>query len=154
MLTKLSQPENTHAKVLIAGSREYSDYGSVGRAIGIIINSLAELGYREITFMQGGCRGADEHAIEFINKTEKSIFKLTGVKIRHETFLPNYKEYGSPAAQHIRNQEMVAESPQHALIFLQRGKNNFGTLSMVARLNKASIPFTAYGATELLDKRV
>lgn len=154
MLTKLSQPENKHGKVLIAGSRKYSDYGSVGRAIGIIINELAELGYKEITFMQGGCKGADEHAVEFINKTEKSIFKLTGIKIRYETFLPNYNKYGSPQALHIRNQQMIDEKPVHALVFLQRGEPNRGTLSVIKRLNDAGIPFTPYGAVELLDSRV
>lgn len=152
MLTKLMQPENKHAKVLIAGSREYRDYGSVGRAIGIIINTLAEQGYREITFMQGGCRGADSHAVEFINKTESSIFKLTGVKIRHKTFMPDYNQYGSPSALHIRNQEMINEGPVHALVFLQPGVGNKGTLSVVKRLRDADIPFTPYGAVHLLDK--
>jgi hypothetical protein len=154
MLTKLAQPESKHAKVLIAGSRKYSDYGSVGRAIGIIINTLAEQGYKEITFMQGGCKGADEHAVEFINKTEKSVFKLTGIKIRYETFMPDYNKHGSPQALHIRNQKMVDEKPAHALVFLQRGESNRGTLSVIKRLRASAIPFTPYGAVELLDNKV
>ena len=152
MQTRLLMPENRHAKVLVVGSRNYRDYGSVGRGIGIIINSLGEQGYKEITFMQGGATGADEHAVEFINKTEKRIFKLTGIKIRYQTFLPDYNEYGSPQALHIRNQEMVDENPVHALVFLQRGEQNAGTLGVVRRLRKANIPFTPYGAVELLDK--
>jgi len=153
MQKKLLQPDR-HAKVLVAGSRKYSNYASVGRGIGIIINTLAEQGYKEITFMQGGCKGADEYAVEFINKTEKSIFKLTGVKVRYQTFMPDYNIYGSPQALHIRNQEMVNENPVHALVFLEPGEGNKGTLSVVKRLKAAGIPFTPYGATELLDLRV
>lgn len=142
------------AKVLVTGSRNYSDYGSVGRAIVILINELTELGYKEIVFMQGAASGADKHTVEFINKTEKSIFKLTGVKVRYESYPPNLGKYGSPAAYHIRNQEMVDQHPVHALVFLQRGEPNKGTLSTVKRLRDAGIPFTPYGAVELLDRTV
>lgn len=138
-------------RVLVAGSRNYSDYGSVGKGISITINELANLGVKEITFMQGGCEGADEHAIEFINKTQKSIFQLTGVNIKHVTYSPNYNKYGSPAALHIRNQEMIDQQPVKALIFLEPGEPNNGTRSVVKRLEKAKIPFTPYGATWLLD---
>lgn len=136
------QQEKLHAKVLTTGSRKYTDYGSVGRAISLLIDKLMELGYKEITFMHGGCRGADSHVVEFINKTENSIFKLTGVKVRHEAYLPNIREYGSPQAFHIRNQEMVDQKPIHALVFLQRGESNSGTLSVVKRLKAAGIPYT------------
>jgi len=139
------------AKVLVTGSRDYSDYGAVGKAISIIINDLASQGYKEIIFMQGAARGADSHAVEFINKTEKSIFKLTGVKIRHESYPPDLRKYGSPAAYHIRNQKMIDQKPVHALVFLQRGELNRGTLSTVKRLKDAGISFTPYGAVELLD---
>lgn len=148
--SKLLSP--TLAKVLVTGSRNYSDYGSVGRAIVIIINELAEQGYKEIIFMQGAATGADKHAVEFINKTENSIFKMTGVKVRHESYSPEYGKYGSPQALHIRNQKMIDEKPVHALVFLERGEPNKGTLSTVRRLKTAKIPFTPYGAVELLDK--
>lgn len=140
------------AKVLVTGSKNYSDYGTVGRAIVITINELAELGYKEIIFMQGAASGADRHAVEFINKTEKSIFKFTGVKVRHESYPPNLGKYGSPAAYHIRNQEMIDQKPVHALVFLEHGEPNKGTLSVVRRLRDADIQFTPYGAIELLDK--
>ena len=138
--------------MLVTGSRNYSDYGTVGRAIVIVINELAELGYKEIIFMQGAASGADKHAVEFINKTEKSIFKLTGVKVRHESYPPNLGKYGSPAAYHIRNKEMIDQKPVQALVFLQRDEPNRGTLSVVKRLRDAGIPFTPYGAVELLDR--
>jgi len=150
-MTNLLKSQDKKAKVLVTGSRHYSDYGSVGKAISIVINDLASEGYKEIIFMQGGATGADEKTIEFINKTEKSIFKLTGVKVRYETYLPDFKKYGSPAAYHIRNQEMVDQAPIKALIFLEKGEANKGTLSTVKRLIAAGIPFTGYGATELLD---
>jgi len=139
---KLLQPGTLHAKVLTTGSRKYADYGSVGRAISLLINKLAELGYKEITFMHGGCRGADSHVVEFINKTENSIFKLTGLKVRHEAYTPDIKKYGSPQAFHIRNQEMVDQAPVHALVFLQTEEANSGTLSTLKRLKAADIPFT------------
>lgn len=152
MQTKFKSLGPQSTKVLVTGSRNYSDYGSVGRAIVIIINELVELGYKEIIFMQGAASGADKHAVEFINKTEKSIFKLTGVKIRYESYPPDLGKHGSPAAYHIRNQEMVDQKPVHALVFLERGEPNKGTLSTVKRLREAGIPFTPYGAVELLDK--
>ncbi len=142
------------AKVLVTGSRDYKDYNTVARAISIIINDLALQGFLEIRFMQGAARGADKHAVEFINKTEKSIFKMTGVKVRHESYPPDFAKYGSPAAYHIRNQRMIDEHPVHALVFLEPGEPNKGTLSTVKRLETAGVPFTAYGATELLDKVV
>lgn len=144
--------DQQHAKVLITGSRNYRSYATVGKAIGIAINDLGAQGFKEITFMQGGASGADEHAVEFINKVEKSIFRLTGIKIRYETYLPDFAKYGSPAAYHIRNQEMVDQHPVHALVFLEPGEENGGTLSTVRRLRTADIPYTAYGAVEMLDK--
>lgn len=140
------------AKVLITGSRNYSEYGTVARGISIIIDVLAKRGYKEIIFMQGAARGADRHAVEFINKTEKSILKLTGVRIRCESYPPNLRKYGSPAAYHIRNQEMVDEKPVHALVFLEPGEPNKGTLATVNKLEKANIPFTPYGDVKLLDR--
>ena len=47
---------------------------------------------------------------------------------------------------------MIDEKPVHALVFLQRGEPNKGTLSTVERLKNAGISFTPYGAVELLDK--
>lgn len=140
------------AKVLITGSRNYSDYNTVGRAISIIINELVLQGYMDIRFMQGAARGADRHAVEFLNKTEKSIFKLTGVKVGHESYPPDFAKHGSPQAYHVRNQDMVNQSPVHALVFLEPGEGNRGTLSTVKRLKEAGIPFTPYGAVELLDR--
>lgn len=151
MQTKSTSSEKL-ARVLITGSRNYSDYNAVGRAISIIVNDLKESGYKEIIFMQGAARGADRHALEFINKTEKSIFKLTGIKVRCESYPPNFKDYGSPAAYHKRNQEMVDKKPLHALVFLEPGEENKGTLSTVERLKKAGVSFTPYGAIELLDR--
>lgn len=152
MEKKLTSSGVKQAKVLVTGSRHYSEYGTVGKGISIIINDLVGLGYKEITFMQGAATGADTHAVEFINKTENSIFKRTGVKIKHESHPPNFAKHGSPAAYHIRNQEMVDQQPVHALVFLEHGEPNSGTVSTVERLIKAEIPFTAYGAVELLDK--
>ena len=140
------------AKVLVTGSRNYSEYATVGKGISIIVNDLVVLGYKEIVFMQGAATGADRHAVEFINKTENSILKRTGTKIKHESYPPNFAKHGSPAAYHIRNQDMVDQQPIHALVFLEHGEPNSGTLSTVSRLIKAEIPFTAYGAVELLDK--
>ncbi len=139
-------------KVLVTGSRNYSDYAMVGKAISIIINDLVALGHKEIIFMQGAATGADRHAVEFINKTDKSIFRLTGAKIRHESYAPDFGKYGSPQAYHIRNQKMIDETPVSALVFLEPGEPNRGTLSVVKRLRMADIPFTPYGAIELLDK--
>ncbi len=151
---KLRPLASNSVKVLVVGSRNYSNYATVGKAISIIINDLVELGYKEIIFMQGAATGADRHAVEFINKTEKSIFKLTGTKIRHESYPPELSKYGSPQAYHMRNQKMIDEVPVWALVFLEPGEPNRGTLSVVKRLRKAGIPFTPYGAIELLDKTV
>lgn len=152
-MQKKSVSSETIAKVLVTGSRNYSEYNTVARGITIIINDLAKLGYKEIIFMQGAARGADRHTVEFINKTERSIFKLTGVKVRCESYPPDLRKYGSPAAYHIRNQEMVDEKPIHALVFLEPGEENKGTLATVDRLRKANIAFTAYGDVKLLDRR-
>lgn len=149
---KLPQQESKQAKVLVTGSRNYSEYGTVGRAIVIIVQTLIQQGYTEIIFMQGAATGADTHAVEFINKTARSIFQLTGTKIGHKSYPPDLSKYGSPVAYHVRNQEMIDEKPVHALVFLEPGEPNKGTRSVVKRLEKANIPFTPYGAVELLDR--
>lgn len=152
MNLKSQQPGIKRAKVLVTGSRNYSEYSTVGRAIGIIVQVLSLQGYKEIVFMQGAATGADTHAVEFINKTARSIFQLTGIRVMHESFPPDFSRYGSPGAYHIRNQEMVDQAPVHALVFLEPGEANLGTLGTVKRIKKAGIPFTPYGAVELLDK--
>jgi hypothetical protein len=136
---------------LVTGSRKYSNYPELCKGISIIIDDLARQGAKEITFLQGGAPGADTKAVEFINIVEKSVFKLTGVKIRYKTFTPDWKTHGK-AAGPLRNKQMVDENPVHALVFLERGEPNIGTLGTVKMLIKAGIPFTPYGAVEMLDR--
>lgn len=76
--------------------------------------------------IEGDCRGVDRMAGYWARKHKRDDLK----------YPPNLAKYGSPAAYHIRNQQMIDEGKPDAAMVFNGGK---GTRSMVGRLIEAGI---------------
>lgn len=140
----------TSKKILVTGSRDYSDYPTVMRAVAIAIHDLAKAGASEITILHGNAPGADSMVVEFINKEDRTLAKH-GVRVTLKAFLADWNKHGSKAGP-IRNKQMVDEKPDVVLAFLEPGQPNRGTLGTVKMAKAAGIKVVPYGATELLDR--
>lgn len=144
--------------MMITGSRGWDrdnekDYNEVTRGLVIEIKNLIDLGATEIEVWHGGARGADKMVEEFVNKIERSLRERLGVFIKLKAFLPDIKKHGSPAAFHVRNQEMVDGGPNVLVAFPKTGEANKGTLSTIKRARDAGIKVSVYGARELDIRR-
>jgi hypothetical protein len=142
--------------IMVTGSRNWSrdaseDYSLITRGMGIEIKSLVDQGATEITVRQGSAKGADAMVVEFVNKIERTLLSH-GVKIKHKAYPPNFAKHGSPAAYHVRNQQMVDDGADVCVAFLKPGEPNRGTLSTMAKARAAGIKVSVYGALEL-DKQ-
>lgn len=138
------------SKILVTGSRVYSDYPTVMRAVAIAIYDLSQKGAKDITIMHGNAPGADRLVVEFINKEEKTLAQH-GVRVTLKAFPADWDKHGSKAGP-IRNKQMVDEQPDVVLAFLQHGEPNRGTLGTVKMAKAAGITVVPYGAVELLDR--
>lgn len=144
--------------LMVTGSRAWDrniekDYNEINRGVIIEIKNLIDQGATEIEVWHGGARGADQMVEEFINKVERSLRERLGVSIKLKAFLPNIKEYGSPMAFHVRNQDMVDGKPDTLAAFPKAGEANKGTLSTIKRARAAGINVKVYGARELDIRR-
>lgn len=83
-------------RVLIAGSRGYTDYGEACRHINKCLESVSD---SDIIIISGGAYGAD--------KLGERYAAENGYKI--EKHLPDWKRYGRSAGI-IRNREMMIEA--------------------------------------------
>lgn len=80
----------------------------------------------KVTLFEGGAQGADAIARQYALETGWEI----------HTFLPKYDLYG-PKATHIRNQAMVDQKPDLALIFWRDASP--GTKSTITKAFQAGI---------------
>lgn len=102
-------------KVLVTGSRDWSDYGAVARQMAIALGDAKEKGYQKIVFWDGDCpTGADAMCKEFANKVEHSV---PGLIVEHKGFPAKWNEH-KRAAGPIRNKEMVDAGPDLCLAFI------------------------------------
>jgi hypothetical protein len=102
-------------KVLVTGSRDWSDYGAVARQLAIALGDAKEKGYQKIIFMDGDClTGADAMCKEFANKVEHSV---PGLIIEHKGYAAKWNKHDR-AAGPIRNKQMVDDGPDVCLAFI------------------------------------
>lgn len=137
-----------HKVIMVTGSRKFSDYGEVARGIGIAIKNLVDAGAKDITVRHGACAGADSMVVEFVNKIERSLHQRD-IHVKLEAYPPNLKKYGSPAAYHIRNKQMISDGADVCVAFLKRTEPNKGTLGVIKLAQAANIPVEIYGLQEL-----
>ncbi|HEY9059623.1 MAG TPA: DUF2493 domain-containing protein [Pseudobacteroides sp.] len=112
-------------KVLVSGSRFYSDY----RKILAVISSL------DIDLLiTGGCRGADFLAVRAARQCG----------IRYIEYPADWQRFGKSAGPR-RNQAMLdMEKPDLLLVFHEDLSKSRGTRDMLHRVVRAGIPYRIY----------
>lgn len=113
-------------KVLICGSRDYSDEKKIERVISYLPKGTVVI--------HGAAKGADSIA--------GKIAEEVGLKV--ESYPADWKKY-SKAAGPIRNRKMVVEGkPDLVIAFYSNKKESKGTKNMVFQANKEGIPVVEY----------
>lgn len=156
-------------RILVTGSRDWSDAGVLGEALYTVINDSSA---DEFTIVHGKCpRGADQMTTEFCEseavwfdqmgqvlavephpaiwdscghdcpQKPHRVLKRPG-DVDHPGHLPDY----CPKAGPRRNRAMVARGADVCVAFLKRGAANYGTTGCVNLAKAAGIdvrPWTA-----------
>lgn len=108
-------------KIIIAGSRVFSDYEKMKRLVVSFVSEFED----GIEIVSGGCRGAD--------KLGERLAKEFGWNVKQ--FLADWVLYGK-AAGCIRNRQM-AKYADICLLFAVEGAENRGTKNMLREARKA-----------------
>ncbi len=116
--------------ITVTGSREWSDYNIVMRQLALAFERAKALGFTDIVVHEGGARGADALAKEFVNKEEDSL-KAYGLNVRTVQHPPLFHKHGNPGAFHVRNREMIDLEPNEVLAFRIGGESSRGTTSTI-----------------------
>lgn len=119
-------------RLLVTGSRDFTDYETVCIEIGHVLAQLmatTESTYPGIVVVHGGARGADQLA--------QRAAGAFGMKT--ECHPADWKTNGKRAG-FIRNAAMVALGADLALAFYQQGAGNRGTDHCAKLAEKAGIP--------------
>ena len=113
-------------RVLIAGSRFYTDYQKILAVVKSLDIDLV---------IAGGCRGADTLAVR--------AARQCGIK--YIEYPADWKRFGKSAGP-IRNKAMLdLEKPDLVLVFHEDLAKSKGTRDMIIRASRAGIPFKIYG---------
>ncbi len=151
-------------RLLITGSRDWDDYGTIARAMGIAIADLVDVSKtslkqgeikQKIIVVHGACPpkkiyddggnfvkyvGADYFADEFANKIKTSMHSR-GVLIVIERHPADWNKYGN-AAGPIRNKQMVDLGADKGLAFNKnRSRGTSGTIKL---MHEAKIDVAVY----------
>lgn len=132
--------------IIVTGSREYSSYETVARALNIAIHDLHEQGATEILIRHGACKtGADAFTVEIINKIEGSLSGY-GITVKLDPYKANWYPNGvlDRSAGPKRNVKMVAKGAKMCLAFFEPGAENKGTQNTVDLARAAGIPIRIY----------
>ena len=119
-------------KIVITGSRDFSDRKFLFTYLDRFhsLHSISHL-------IQGGARGVDSLSREW----------AIARNVRWSEYLADWRMYGKFAG-HLRNQQMINQSPDAVIAFFSDPKNpSSGTSDCVARAKLAAIP--VYFAHEL-----
>lgn len=118
-------------KIIVAGSREVTDYELVARAIELAPFVITEL-------VEGGCRGVDRLARQWASKN--------GIPVR--TFEATWDVNG-PAAGPLRNEQMAQYG--EGLIAIWNGRSK-GTGDMVRRAQAHGLRVHHFGLLDDVDE--
>jgi hypothetical protein len=112
-------------KVLVSGSRSYSDYQKI---LAVISNLNIDL------LISGACRGADTLAVRAARQCG----------IRYIEYPADWQRFGKSAGP-IRNTQMLKmENPDLVLFFHEDLSCSKGTADMLSRVLKAGIPYIIF----------
>lgn len=116
-------------KVGIFGSKDWSSYPDIIRALTLFIQESHELGHDNILFVHSGSRGAENMITEYIGKTQKFLrekkFKVKEQIIRADS-------------QVMKDMTIVESELEFALIFSTGCKR---TLACQKILKEYNVPF-------------
>lgn len=113
-------------RILVSGSREYSDYESVLDAIEEVAGTNIA-----VCVVQGGARGADALGKRAAEELGISVDEFPA-------------DWSIDNAGSIRNGQMIASGIDFALFFLSSKARNIGTRDAMKRAKSAGIPSKYY----------
>lgn len=123
-------------RILVTGSRHWSDPRAVTRALREVIAERAGDGHRNFVVVHGACpAGADRFAAEFCDSAAK-FFTPEGLHITEEAHPAEWAAHGR-AAGPIRNQKMVDLGASVCLAFPLPSSR--GTVHCMERARAAGI---------------
>lgn len=133
-------------RVLVTGSRDFSDARTVMRGITVAIETLIAKfpEDKEIVIIHGAAKGADALAENYVHNTAQYLTSK-GYRIRQEKHPANWDKHGR-AAGPIRNQEMVDKGADICVAFVKVGAANRGTTDCANRARKAGIEVLEFKA--------
>lgn len=131
-------------RILVTGSREWSDYNSVVRALTVAIETLhtENPDVKTITVVHGGARGADRMAGRFVDQA-RDFLRGKGITLKEEIHPVTPEEWKrSRGAGLARNQKMVDLGADIAVAFQKAGSK--GTQHCINACKKADIDIWIY----------
>ncbi len=123
-------------KVLICGSRFYTDYGKVLHYIRRLkaTSVPGNSSHGDIVIISGGAKRADTLAVK--------AAKAYGLSFRE--YPAQWEKYGKKAGP-IRNQTMLdMEKPGLVVAFHEAVENSKGTIDMVSRAKRSGVPVVVF----------
>jgi hypothetical protein len=120
-------------KVLVFGSRDWKDYGSIMRNMTVFLEDIKYDGtITNVTFVHTGGRGAENMLTEYVGKVEKFL-RQKGISIREEIIkFP----YGS--SKSVNHYNMIEDGADYALVF--QSKDDRKLNSDIKLLEEFNIP--------------
>ena len=122
-------------RLLVTGSRDYTDYETVSRGMTVAIETLVKNHPEDkvITLVHGAAKGADSLADNFMYRARK-VMASYGYTIVIEPHAADWEKWGK-AAGPIRNKEMVALGADICVAFIRnqsRGASHCRDLARAA----------------------
>lgn len=112
--------ERNNMRVLVTGSRDWTDYNEVIRSLTVIIEDMTYYypEERKMTFVHTGQRGAETMVTEYVGKVEK-FMRQKGYTIKEEIF--KYNGTSELQEKFMRDYEMMSSGINSAIIFMKQG---------------------------------
>lgn len=133
-------------RILVTGSRYWSDYDTFVRGLTVAIETLADENPddKNIVVVHGGAPGADVMSERYVAQVQ-NFLSGKGYTIRTEVHPAEWDKYGK-AAGPIRNQKMVDLGADLVVAFFRKGAQSRGTANCVAAAERAGLRVNRYEA--------
>ena len=105
-------------RVLVTGSRDWTDYNEIIRNLTLIIEDMTYYypDEKKMTFVHTGQKGAENMVTEYIGKIEKYM-RQKGYTIKEELF--RYKGTSEMQEKIMRDYEMMNSGINSAIVFMK-----------------------------------
>lgn len=124
-------------RVLVCGSRTWTDYRQVATKLKTFADANGGRGALDMTVIHGGARGADrlvERAIQYLcEEFDGDVYSNIEVRV----FPADWNKYGK-AAGFIRNKQMLEEGKPDIVLAFWDGKSR-GTANMIQLAKAAGV---------------